>query len=797
MPPITHPAAPFAPETDFGCPQQAMGLLGDVEQHLARLRAAQSGQDRELEALRARWQELAQREAMVAEGFARLEAGERWLRGAMEAMERRQADLLSREGVVGFDRLEASRQAQALEEMTLRHARQEQAIAALSEALADARAKTDADRARLEGEVASLAGDRATLVRRARETEARLDALRTGDEERSQISRGLSVRLEDAQKQLAEANARAERQQVEATRLRELHRGVESKVRDLEQRLAASDAATALTRRSLEEKLAQTERMLDGARAELVESRKGGVEAEDLRRRLASLEQSLADARVEADAERVRTTDLRRQLESATAARREDEVRRNASTELQEELAGVRTRLDRSESEAASLRGELEQAKSRIERETRSIATLQRQLDQQAASSSEIESARRALAEANARLESSSRRAVELEAEVESLRTRIEEERARTPASSAAVAAGSSAEVERLERELSSAKSMLVERDARVQALAAEVREARNARGTVDAGEASRLQERARQLSRAAELLRVRRDRLHRLREALRRRVKGLARPTPEVEAPRTSGQSTLIELRQLQAKREELRQVQKFLAESEVRLVRRWAVHRGASLGMLAGVFAVVLAVAGWMAADLVWPVRGTASVDLIARGAKGQPIDPRLAEGWGTWHAALLGDPLFAEQVAERLAARGATPSDPAKVGAMLSKDLKVDADGPGRLRLVLSGEDRNALPVVLDTVATTLAKESATQASRRPDQTAAIVVGERTKEGKIAYSLLDPRPIDATQLTRAGLIAGGLLACSVVIGVAATLILRRARRIMGTEEHPSLAA
>lgn len=789
MQPTIHPAAPFVPETDFGCPQQAMGLLGDVEQHLARLRAAQSGQDRELEALRARWQELAQREAMVAEGFARLEAGERWLRGAMESIERRQADLMSREGVVGFDRLEVSRQAQALEEMTVRHARQEQAIAALSEALADARAKTDADRARLEGEVASLAGDRASLVRRLRETEARLDALRTGDEERSQISKGLSVRLEDAQQQLAEANARAERQQVEATRLREQHRGVESKVRDLEQRLAASDAAAALTRRSLEEKLAQTERLLEGQRAELVESRSGGVEAEALRHRLASLEQSLADARVEADAERVRTSDLRRQLESATAARREDEVRRNASTELQEELAGVRTRLDRSESEAASLRGELEQAKSRIERETRTIATLQRQLDQQAASSSEIESARRALAEANGRLEASSRRAVELEAEVESLRTRIEAERPTTPASSA--------EVERLERELSSAKSMLVERDARVQALAAEVREARNARGTADAGEASRLQERARQLSRAAELLRVRRDRLHRLREALRRRVKGLARPTPEVEAPRTSGQSTLIELRQLQAKREELRQVQKFLAESEVRLVRRWAVHRGASLGMLAGVFAVVLAVAGWMAADLVWPVRGTASVDLIARGAKGQPIDPRLAEGWGTWHAALLGDPLFAEQVAERLAARGAAPSDPAKVGAMLSKDLKVDADGPGRLRLVLSGEDRNALPVVLDTVATSLAKESAAQASRRPDQTPAIVVGERTKEGKIAYSLLDPRPIDATQLTRAGLIAGGLLACSVVIGVAATLMLRRVRRIMGTEEHPSLAA
>lgn len=789
MQPTIHPAAPFVPETDFGCPQQAMGLLGDVEQHLARLRAAQSGQDRELEAVRARWQELAQREAMVAEGFARLEAGERWLRGAMEAIERRQADLMSREGVVGFDRLEVSRQAQALEEMTVRHARQEQAIAALSEALADARAKTDADRARLEGEVASLAGDRASLVRRLRETEARLDALRTGDEERSQISKGLSVRLEDAQQQLAEANARAERQQVEAARLREQHRGVESKVRDLEQRLAASDAAAALTRRSLEEKLAQTERLLEGQRAELVESRSGGVEAEALRHRLASLEQSLADARVEADAERVRTTDLRRQLESATAARREDEVRRNASTELQEELAGVRTRLDRSESEAASLRGELEQAKSRIERETRTIATLQRQLDQQAASSSEIESARRALAEANGRLEASSRRAVELEAEVESLRTRIEAERATTPASSA--------EVERLERELSSAKSMLVERDARVQALAAEVREARNARGTADTGEASRLQERARQLSRAAELLRVRRDRLHRLREALRRRVKGLARPTPQVEAPRTSGQSTLIELRQLQAKREELRQVQKFLAESEVRLVRRWAVHRGASLGMLAGVFAVVLAVAGWMAADLVWPVRGTASVDLIARGAKGQPIDPRLAEGWGTWHAALLGDPLFAEQVAERLAARGAAPSDPAKVGAMLSKDLKVDADGPGRLRLVLSGEDRNALPVVLDTVATSLAKESAAQASRRPDQTPAIVVGERTKEGKIAYSLLDPRPIDATQLTRAGLVAGGLLACSVVIGVAATLILRRVRRIMGTEEHPSLAA
>ena len=62
MNPTTHPAnaGPIAP--DFGCADQTMGLIRDLEQELDRIRHAQSGQAAEFEAMRSRWSELFDRE---------------------------------------------------------------------------------------------------------------------------------------------------------------------------------------------------------------------------------------------------------------------------------------------------------------------------------------------------------------------------------------------------------------------------------------------------------------------------------------------------------------------------------------------------------------------------------------------------------------------------------------------------------------------------------------------------------------------------------------------------------------
>ncbi len=73
MNPTTHPAnaGPIAP--DFGCADQTMGLIRDLEQELDRIRHAQSGQAAEFEAMRSRWSELFDRESSLSQGFAALE----------------------------------------------------------------------------------------------------------------------------------------------------------------------------------------------------------------------------------------------------------------------------------------------------------------------------------------------------------------------------------------------------------------------------------------------------------------------------------------------------------------------------------------------------------------------------------------------------------------------------------------------------------------------------------------------------------------------------------------------------
>ena len=72
---------------------------------------------------------------------------------------------------------------------------------------------------------------------------------------------------------------------------------------------------------------------------------------------------------------------------------------------------------------------------------------------------------------------------------------------------------------------------------------------------------------------------------------------------------------------------------------------------------------------------------------------------------------------DAAFHGKVAKRLAdQRLDQHADPKIVGRLLDDDLSIYAPKPGSLRLTLVGTDRDALPVLLDTIVTTLAQESA---------------------------------------------------------------------------------
>lgn len=818
MNPTAHPvnAGPIA--SDFGCADQTMGLIRDLEQELDRIRHAQSGQAAEFEAMRSRWAELFDRESSISQGFAALEERERWLVAQAGAIERRANDLAARETAFGFDRLELDRRLREIEVLDARHAASDESVQALERELDRVRQDAISERRDLTGRIGELDAERRRLSEAVDALEA---TLREAQAKRNAADAESTTKVEERLAERTAEVAKLESGRVEAER-----RAVEA-----DRRISALESRLRETKSALE----STKIELTTVRTQAGEQAVANEQAAASQARIAELEQSLASEKAAAEGERTAAATLRDELGRAKAAAKrleasvQGEVERK-SKELTGEIAGAKSRLDRAESEAASLRGELSEAKARLERDAKKMASLQRELDEQAAAGKETESFRTRIATLEQQCDASRERAVSLGSELESARGALEQakaDRSRLEKGLAAARAATTtpdpkalAESERLEARIRDLAATVAERDARLEVLANELEAARAAAKAASATastaapaetadhegarqQAERLQEKVRQLGRYATMLRLRRERLRRVRQALSERRARLQESAglhgaaaPSAAGASGSSQAMLHELRQVQVKREELRQVQKFLAESEVRMVRRWASRRGMSLAMSITLFLGTIFAAAWFAADFVWPTPGTASVDLIARGAKGQPLDPRLADGWKAWHTALFSDPLFAEEVSKRLATRGFEPNDPASVSAIMSKHLAVDSDGPGRLRLVMSGPDRTRLPILLDTVATTLAAESADQASRRPDQTPAIVLGDRVREGKVAYSLLDPRPVDLEQVSRAGMLAGGMAGIATILAIPTILVLRRVRRVIEVDEAPLAA-
>jgi predicted lipid-binding transport protein (Tim44 family) len=119
------------------------------------------------------------------------------------------------------------------------------------------------------------------------------------------------------------------------------------------------------------------------------------------------------------------------------------------------------------------------------------------------------------------------------------------------------------------------------------------------------------------------------------------------------------------------------------------------------------------------------------------------------------------------------------------------MLVDDLSFESDGPGRLRLVLTGADRRLLTPTLDAVAMTMASESARQAPRRDDGARASLNGEQTGGG---YASLIGGAVSAEVLIFTGLIAGAALVTSLLLVGLVYLVLARAKRVFEEAESES---
>ena len=291
---------------------------------------------------------------------------------------------------------------------------------------------------------------------------------------------------------------------------------------------------------------------------------------------------------------------------------------------------------------------------------------------------------------------------------------------------------------------------------------------------------AEKLRARAEHVSELATGLEQRRRRLQGMHVALKERKRSSVQSSVTVQSPEPASASA------------DLERARACLAESEQQMMRKWGRNWAFAGVAWFAVLVFVVGIGSWFAVARFMALPGTATVDMVASTPSGRPLQESALEGWSTWHTALPTDPAFAETIYKRLAMRGLAPAGgETAVANLLAHDLTFDSDGPGKLRLVLSGEDRRTLLDTLDVIATTMAGESSRQAPRREQSARASIVGERNAVGRTMYASLAPMNLDGAFFTRYGLVAG--IGLGMALGMVWLVygVLRRGKRVFEESE------
>jgi hypothetical protein len=229
--------------------------------------------------------------------------------------------------------------------------------------------------------------------------------------------------------------------------------------------------------------------------------------------------------------------------------------------------------------------------------------------------------------------------------------------------------------------------------------------------------------------------------------------VAALRARVAELESAPNAGHAELrskieAELRQ---KWNEVKQKQDALKATEEKMRRKWARPRAVVVfAHLAGV-AVVVGIVSWLLAGALFPPTIAASVNIEAKSKSGAPVSEENKAQWQQVHTAMLESESFLERASERLAEqRFDGYEDPEVLAERLADDLTVDSAKAGSITLTLAGKGRSDTTFVLDTLASTLAMQSARQAGKRSDNAVAVVRGERREGGQVRYATIRDTPI-----------------------------------------------
>lgn len=269
----------------------------------------------------------------------------------------------------------------------------------------------------------------------------------------------------------------------------------------------------------------------------------------------------------------------------------------------------------------------------------------------------------------------------------------------------------------------------------------------------------------------------TRRKRLHRYRTILRTQSKAV-REAQEKIASLHQQYAGLLQQRQT------VLEVKQFLAQSEERMVHKWATH--GSVAMSAGLF-IALALAaifshaiGQQAIEPVWQARGVLDIKAV-------DDQPNTGEAFvNAERKLLLDDPMLRETVS-LMAQRGVRGlSEPELLKAVLQRDLTLGSPAPGKLEMVLRSKDKDQMLGVLEAMGRARISYQMMQDRQAGRENSVKIAQAPTR---------DETPVQDGRLKLSAQIFVGLVVGLGLLIAAMRWWLLRAKRVFDAQHHDGL--
>ena len=236
---------------------------------------------------------------------------------------------------------------------------------------------------------------------------------------------------------------------------------------------------------------------------------------------------------------------------------------------------------------------------------------------------------------------------------------------------------------------------------------------------------------------------RIRRERLQRVRIALRER-------SAKLENARQIIRGRHKECERILAMRDGVVRVQEEIEEQRASISRHEDRSRVVGVVLKLVVAIAILGGLSWAVADRVAPTTNLVRATIMVHSA-GAGLDDASREAWSQYCESLSMDPRLIEETAARLKRRGVeTLGTPGAVNSYFKDSLTIDAHRPGELNIALKGEGGGATRRVLETYLAAFVAIANDARGQRANQASTVVSANAT---------VDRTPVSDDRLKWAG--------------------------------------